>query len=197
MKKCELCNSIARIYCDSDQASLCWDCDEKVHTANFIVTKHSRTLLCHACQSPTPWTGSGTKLGPTVSVCDSCVRSSNNNNNDNDEDDDVDVDVDSEDHTDEDDDGDGDEDDGENQVVPLSYTSLPPPPPPPPLVSNSSRSEESSSSSRLYSTGREGLSRSTITFSSKRTRESTADLCSQGTGASGENSDHKIGSCSW
>ncbi|KAA8515396.1 hypothetical protein F0562_018993 [Nyssa sinensis] len=177
MKKCELCNSVARMYCDSDQASLCWDCDEKVHTANFLVAKHSRTLLCHACQSPTPWTGSGPKLGPTVSVCETCAR--NGNNNDEEEND-----VDSDDHTDE-------EDDGDNQVVPLSYTPLPLPAPP--LVSRSSSSEDTSS--RLYS-GRDGLSRSTITFSSKGTRES-ADLCSQGIEGSGENSKHEIGSCSW
>ena len=55
MKKCELCNSLAKMHCDSDQASLCWDCDAKVHAANFLVAKHSRTLLCHLCQSFTPW----------------------------------------------------------------------------------------------------------------------------------------------
>ncbi|KAA8519913.1 hypothetical protein F0562_014177 [Nyssa sinensis] len=151
MKKCELCNStIARMYCDSDEASLCWDCDTKVHTANFLVAKHSRTLLCHACQSPTPWTGSGPKLGPTVSVCETCARTNHPKNNDDEDDD-----QNSEDQSDEDDDsdddgddgdgdGDGDDDDddddGDNQVVPLSYSSLPPPP----LVS-SSCSEESSS----------------------------------------------------
>ncbi|XP_041989511.1 B-box domain protein 30-like [Salvia splendens] len=74
MKKCELCNKVARMYCESDEASLCWDCDLRVHTANFLVAKHSRTLLCHACQSPTPWSGSGTKLGPTFSVCEACIN---------------------------------------------------------------------------------------------------------------------------
>nr|GMC78749.1 zinc finger protein CONSTANS-LIKE 2-like [Ipomoea batatas] len=68
MKKCELCKSAARVFCDSDQANLCWDCDARVHSANFLVAKHSRTLLCQACQSQTPWTGSGPKLGPTVSL---------------------------------------------------------------------------------------------------------------------------------
>ncbi|KAK1375208.1 B-box domain protein 30 [Heracleum sosnowskyi] len=72
MKKCELCNSIARMFCESDQASLCWSCDAKVHSANFLVAKHSRTLLCQSCQSLTPWTGSGPKLGHTLSVCESC-----------------------------------------------------------------------------------------------------------------------------
>ncbi|GAB4859497.1 hypothetical protein Ancab_010964 [Ancistrocladus abbreviatus] len=72
-KSCELCKSPAWIYCESDQASLCWDCDFKVHGANFLVARHSRGLLCQVCQSPTPWSASGAKLGPTVSVCDRCV----------------------------------------------------------------------------------------------------------------------------
>ncbi|KAK3199297.1 hypothetical protein Dsin_022712 [Dipteronia sinensis] len=75
MKKCELCDRTARMYCESDQASLCWDCDEKVHRANFLVAKHSRSLLCHICQSVTPWKASGAKLGPTISVCEVCVAS--------------------------------------------------------------------------------------------------------------------------
>lgn len=77
---CELCSKAARMYCDSDQARLCWDCDEKVHSANFLVAKHSRNLLCHVCQSPTPWTASGTKLSPTISVCESCSDHSNTQN---------------------------------------------------------------------------------------------------------------------
>ncbi|KAK6134844.1 hypothetical protein DH2020_031433 [Rehmannia glutinosa] len=64
---------MARIHCESDQASLCWDCDAKVHSANFLVARHSRNLLCHVCQSPTPWSASGSRLGPTVSVCQKCV----------------------------------------------------------------------------------------------------------------------------
>ncbi|KAK7852193.1 b-box domain protein 31 [Quercus suber] len=70
MKKCELCDSPAKMFCESDQASLCWDCDAQVHGANFLVAKHSRRLLCHVCQSLTPWSGSGPKLLPTVSVYD-------------------------------------------------------------------------------------------------------------------------------
>ncbi|XP_031405114.1 zinc finger protein CONSTANS-LIKE 2-like isoform X2 [Punica granatum] len=74
-KLCELCGRPARMYCESDEASLCWDCDETVHSANFLVAKHSRTLLCRVCQSPTPWAAAGPKLGPTVSVCDGCFDS--------------------------------------------------------------------------------------------------------------------------
>ncbi|CAN8326100.1 unnamed protein product [Cochlearia groenlandica] len=72
-KKCDLCKGVARMYCESDQASLCFDCDGKVHGANFLVAKHTRCLLCSSCQSLTPWKATGLRLGPTFSVCDSCV----------------------------------------------------------------------------------------------------------------------------
>lgn len=130
MRKCELCNSPAKLFCESDQASLCWECDAKVHSANFLVTKHPRILLCHVCQSLTAWHGTGPKFVPTMSVCNTCV---NNNSTEtcsqqNHEDDDDDGT--GEDHAENDDGGvaedDDDDDDEENQVVP--WTSTPPPP---------------------------------------------------------------------
>ncbi|VFQ83280.1 unnamed protein product [Cuscuta campestris] len=74
MKICALCKGMARLYCDSDQANLCWSCDAQVHSANFLVARHSRRLLCHGCQSPTPWSASGSNLGSTVSSCERCSR---------------------------------------------------------------------------------------------------------------------------
>ena len=70
---CELCGAVARVYCESDRARLCWGCDHKVHGANFLVGKHSRSLLCHRCQSPTPWTSSGSTITPCMSLCVSCL----------------------------------------------------------------------------------------------------------------------------
>ncbi|XP_022721076.1 putative zinc finger protein CONSTANS-LIKE 11 isoform X2 [Durio zibethinus] len=160
MKKCELCNSLAKVYCESDQANLCWDCDSRVHGANFLVAKHLRTLLCRLCQSPTPWNGSGPKLGPTLSVCDSCVNRNacreEINNEEETRDDNNEDDLGGEDDSSEDDDDDsgGDE---ENRVVPWSST---------PPVSSSSTSEESST--RLDST-QEGASQSRTVLSLNRT----------------------------
>ncbi|KAF7803576.1 calcium-binding protein PBP1 [Senna tora] len=76
-KKCELCKCEAKLYCESDEANLCWECDTKVHSANFIVTKHSRFLLCHSCHSLTPWHASGPHLLPTVSFCTHCHHEQN------------------------------------------------------------------------------------------------------------------------
>ncbi|KAK7246616.1 hypothetical protein RIF29_41486 [Crotalaria pallida] len=131
-KKCELCRCPAKLFCESDQATLCWECDAKVHSANFLVTKHPRFLLCHVCQSLTPWHGSGPKFVPTISVCNDCVRNNNQQNDDDDEDDDIEND---------DEAGRDDEDEEENQVVP--WTTYTPPPP----VSSSSNSATSSTRS--------------------------------------------------
>lgn len=162
MKSCELCKSFARIYCVSDQASLCWSCDSKVHSANFLVARHSRSLLCRVCQSPTPWTASGEKLGPsTMSVCEKCVVDGTSEEDDdreesqgrNDDDDEYDGDEDSENEIDLEDEEDGDD----NQVVPLCCT-------PPPAAS-------SSSSEEFYNSNRGVLV--------KRKRENVADLSSE------------------
>ncbi|KAL5731126.1 hypothetical protein ACHQM5_003884 [Ranunculus cassubicifolius] len=152
MKECELCNSPARMFCESDQASLCWECDSKVHSANFLVARHPRNLLCHVCQTATPWQASGSKLGPTVSVCERCMKRCNDRKqqpeeshggNDDDEDDDDHGDEDDDDGEDEDtidNNDDDDEDDDDIQVVPwLSSSSNPPP------VASSSSSEDTTS----------------------------------------------------
>ncbi|KAK6934347.1 B-box-type zinc finger [Dillenia turbinata] len=158
MKRCELCSNPARIYCESDQASLCWSCDEKVHGANFLVAKHTRCLLCHACQCLTPWKASGLKLNPTVSICETCTDNWNGKTEENeesqggndeieDENDDFDDEEGEEGEDDDDDDlGDEDEDgDGDIQVVPWASTSKTPPP----VVSSSSEEEEGEASSRF------------------------------------------------
>ncbi|KAJ0250951.1 BBX28 [Hirschfeldia incana] len=156
-KKCDLCDGVARTYCESDQASLCWDCDGKVHGANFLVAKHTRCLLCTSCQSLTPWKAAGLRLGPTFSVCESCVAlksaggvgvgSGSENvedrlrlgDDDGDSaesyDDDEDEDE-GEEYSDEDDDV--DEEEAENQVVPWSAAAAAQLPP---MMSSSSSSD--------------------------------------------------------
>lgn len=194
MRSCALCKVVpAKTFCDSDQAALCWDCDAKVHGANFLVARHSRTLLCHACQRLTPWTASGAKLGHTVSVCDDCVNGVQPNDGavegsgGDDDDDDMPDDGDA-DHNDSDDDlpedendgsgedddgggggGDGGrEEDGDNQVVPWSS------PTPPPAASSSSSDE---SVSWLYLGGKHDTPRTPSSL--KRTREGSPDRRSQ------------------
>ncbi|XP_020690432.1 B-box zinc finger protein 21-like [Dendrobium catenatum] len=128
MKRCELCGREARMYCESDQASLCWDCDAKVHGANFLVERHPRVLLCRRCQSPTAWRATGARLSPIISACDRCtaIDKASPDGEEQDEDD-----VDGE-------DADMDEEEQEDyQVVPWRLT--------PPATASSSSGEESSS----------------------------------------------------
>ncbi|BAT91263.1 hypothetical protein LR48_Vigan08g204600 [Vigna angularis] len=72
-ESCALCKKRAAMLCDADQAKLCWECDGKVHSANFLVARHSRVLLCRSCHSLTPWKASGTKLTPSISFCQPCL----------------------------------------------------------------------------------------------------------------------------
>ncbi|KAI9094160.1 hypothetical protein K1719_026742 [Acacia pycnantha] len=161
MKKCELCRMPARTYCESDLASLCWDCDAKVHGANFLVARHSRTLLCHACQSPTPWKASGAVLGNTFSVCRNCDGGMNLSGEDGDE---SEGGNDSEINSD-DDDAAGDEVGGDveadHQLIPWFSTTPPPP--------------ESSSSSDESNNGNRNASELGTTASSKRRRENASN----------------------
>ncbi|KAJ8749372.1 hypothetical protein K2173_018861 [Erythroxylum novogranatense] len=130
MKSCELCKLPARTYCESDQASLCWDCDAKIHDANFLVARHSRALLCQTCQAVTPWRATGVKLGRTVSVCERCTHNSEEQHEEEKEDDDEEEEEsDGSDGNDLESDLDGE---GDNQVVPWSSVT------PAPVTSSSS-----------------------------------------------------------
>ncbi|PRQ31512.1 putative transcription factor interactor and regulator Znf-B family [Rosa chinensis] len=152
MKECELCGVRARMYCEADRASLCWDCDEKVHGANFLVAKHPRVLLCHVCQSQTPWTSCGAKLTPTVSVCQSCVGSCRKIDLNEEQESEAENEEEEEDYYDdedeEDDDVEDEEEEDENQVVPWSCCSYSPAQRPP-AVSGSDSEAEISVSKRL------------------------------------------------
>ncbi|XVF44498.1 hypothetical protein PTKIN_Ptkin02bG0128300 [Pterospermum kingtungense] len=161
MKSCELCKLAARTYCESDQASLCWDCDAKVHGANFLVARHVRCLLCQACQSITPWRAAGSNLGRTVSVCERCVDGGDREESEAENDDE---DGGGETGSDDDDDV---EEDGDNQVVPWSTVANTPPP-----ACSSSTTEDSSCGDRE-------VSRSTDSSSLKRLRKNGSDLRSE------------------
>lgn len=50
-KVCEYCKVLRPIvYCKADSANLCLQCDAKIHSANALSSKHSRTLLCESCR---------------------------------------------------------------------------------------------------------------------------------------------------
>ncbi|KAK9152529.1 hypothetical protein Sjap_000009 [Stephania japonica] len=58
--QCNVCEAVeANVLCCADEAALCWACDEKVHAANKLASKHQRVSLsgsssqmpkCDICQ---------------------------------------------------------------------------------------------------------------------------------------------------
>ncbi|KAI3499163.1 hypothetical protein L1887_34956 [Cichorium endivia] len=47
---CDLCRAVrAVVYCKSDAAKLCFQCDNRVHSANSLSRRHPRSLLCDNC----------------------------------------------------------------------------------------------------------------------------------------------------
>jgi hypothetical protein len=129
-RKCALCEGDARMYCESDDAMLCWDCDARVHGANFLVARHARALLCRSCRAPTTWKTSGSRLTPTVSLCSRCCFGSDSDGNHGLIEGDTRSSEDDEEEDDEFENGNDEEEEGDNQVVPwgmpVSVTITPP-----------------------------------------------------------------------
>ncbi|KAL6536873.1 hypothetical protein OROHE_012457 [Orobanche hederae] len=49
---CECCSvSKALVYCKSDSAPLCLECDNYIHSPNALSRRHQRSLICDACVS--------------------------------------------------------------------------------------------------------------------------------------------------
>ena len=74
IRGCELCDGEAALYCAADEAHICWACDAKVHSANFLVARHTRAVLCGACGIQTSWKASGANPKPLTSLCAECSQ---------------------------------------------------------------------------------------------------------------------------
>ncbi|KAH7278284.1 hypothetical protein KP509_38G034100 [Ceratopteris richardii] len=68
LRPCELCaTEAARVYCAADEAQLCWDCDLRIHRANFLVARHPRSPICSCC-------GAVLSCSPRcTTLCQSCL----------------------------------------------------------------------------------------------------------------------------
>ncbi|KAF3432539.1 hypothetical protein FNV43_RR27279 [Rhamnella rubrinervis] len=71
---CELCSKEASLYCASDSAFLCLDCDTRVHQANFLVARHVRQSICSKCNdlAGNSVTGGGVVLRYIRLLCRAC-----------------------------------------------------------------------------------------------------------------------------
>lgn len=67
---CDLCGVVrAVVYCKSDFARLCLNCDSSVHSANALSRRHPRSLLCDTCHSQP---AVARCMFDKMSVCQSC-----------------------------------------------------------------------------------------------------------------------------
>ncbi|CAN1161178.1 Zinc finger protein CONSTANS-LIKE 12 [Linum perenne] len=67
---CEFCGVVKSVvYCKSDFARLCLQCDGFVHSANSLSRRHQRSLLCDKCNSQP---ASVRCLDEKISVCQGC-----------------------------------------------------------------------------------------------------------------------------
>lgn len=72
-KVCEFCvASRPVVYCKSDAAHLCLSCDAKIHSANALSGRHSRTLLCESCRYRRAYVRCSTHQ---IFMCRGCDRS--------------------------------------------------------------------------------------------------------------------------
>ncbi|KAL9157293.1 hypothetical protein ABFS82_09G133600 [Erythranthe guttata] len=71
-RHCELCSGEAAVFCSADNAHLCWSCDARVHSANFLVARHVRQFLCSACNNLTGHSISGVGSDLVPATCSSC-----------------------------------------------------------------------------------------------------------------------------
>lgn len=71
-----MCKGGASLYCESDSAFLCWNCDARVHEANFLVARHVRRTVCFKCKGFDGNRISGVGFEPFRSICGSCLPES-------------------------------------------------------------------------------------------------------------------------
>ncbi|PIA43719.1 hypothetical protein AQUCO_01800045v1 [Aquilegia coerulea] len=79
---CELCNGEAWLYCVSDSAFLCLNCDARVHQANFLVARHVRRTICCKCKYFDGNSISGVGFRRHIEpICQSCLSNCSSDSN--------------------------------------------------------------------------------------------------------------------
>ncbi|XP_058754941.1 zinc finger protein CONSTANS-LIKE 5 [Vicia villosa] len=77
-KLCDSCKlSSAALFCHSDSAFLCINCDSRIHSGNKLSTRHERVWMCEVCeQAPASVTCKADAAALCV-TCDSDIHSAN------------------------------------------------------------------------------------------------------------------------
>ncbi|XP_004300952.1 PREDICTED: zinc finger protein CONSTANS-LIKE 15-like isoform X2 [Fragaria vesca subsp. vesca] len=72
---CDFCStSSAAVHCKADVAHLCLSCDSELHSANQVVNRHPRTILCDSCNHLSAYDGCLDHGGGGL-MCHLCDRS--------------------------------------------------------------------------------------------------------------------------
>lgn len=79
---CDLCHHHQpSVYCGSDSAFLCLDCDYQVHTANFLVARHVRVSIrksyhshCDGCDDDDVLSSSSSSSSSSSTICSNVKR---------------------------------------------------------------------------------------------------------------------------
>ncbi|KAK7381166.1 hypothetical protein VNO78_33693 [Psophocarpus tetragonolobus] len=75
---CDTCRSAPCIlYCHADSAYLCLSCDERVHAANRVASRHKRVLVCEACERAPAAFLCKADAASLCSSCDADIHSAN------------------------------------------------------------------------------------------------------------------------
>ncbi|KAK7405359.1 hypothetical protein VNO78_06608 [Psophocarpus tetragonolobus] len=85
--QCNVCEATeAKVLCCADEAALCWECDEKVHAANKLASKHQRVPLslsashmpkCDICQEMVGYFFCLEDRALLCRNCDVCIHTAN------------------------------------------------------------------------------------------------------------------------
>lgn len=77
-RACDTCRSTAcSVYCHADSAYLCTRCDDQVHSANRVASRHKRVLVCESCECAPASFLCEADDASLCTACDSEVHSAN------------------------------------------------------------------------------------------------------------------------
>ncbi|KAL1291773.1 hypothetical protein HN51_060294 [Arachis hypogaea] len=77
-RACDTCRSAPSVvYCRADSAYLCSACDDRVHAANRVASRHERVWVCEACERAPAAFLCRADAASLCSSCDSDIHSAN------------------------------------------------------------------------------------------------------------------------
>lgn len=77
-RTCDSCQSApSAVYCRADAAFLCGACDERVHHANRVASRHERVWVCEACERAPAEITCRADAAALCAACDGEVHSAN------------------------------------------------------------------------------------------------------------------------